>query len=79
MNTPTTPKPLQVRAFRVFLSRLTILWSWLRQLSGDDAYERYLSHRQVHHSHDPNPPLSRPAFFRSEQDRHWNNGIKRCC
>ena len=56
------------------------IWSRLRQLSGDDAYERYLQHYQQHHkpnsSHEP--PLSREAFFKQWQDKKWT-GVKRCC
>jgi len=56
------------------------LWQSLRRLSGDDAYERYLAHWQERHAHDSaSLPLSRQAFFKQEQERHWNNGIKRCC
>ena len=52
-------------------------WQALRELSGDDAYERYLAHRHAHHAAD-SPPLSRAEFFRAEQRRKWD-GVKRCC
>jgi uncharacterized short protein YbdD (DUF466 family) len=53
------------------------LWAILRNLSGDDAYERYLDHLQRHH---PDAvPLNRRSFFRSEQQRRWNGGPNRCC
>jgi uncharacterized short protein YbdD (DUF466 family) len=65
---------------RVFGGWLRHLWQSLRRLSGDDAYERYLAHWQAQHSHDSSSsPLSRQVFFRHEQERHWNSGIKRCC
>jgi uncharacterized short protein YbdD (DUF466 family) len=48
----------------------------IRQLSGDDAYERYLRHHA--RAHPDEPPLSRTVFFRREQDRKWN-GVRRCC
>lgn len=51
-------------------------WAFLRQLSGDDAYERYLRHQRTHHPQQV--PLERADFFRLEQDRKWN-GVKRCC
>lgn len=51
-------------------------WRALRQLSGDDAYERYLAHRTA--SHAGTVPLSRTKFFQRQQQRKWN-GIKRCC
>jgi uncharacterized short protein YbdD (DUF466 family) len=66
------------------LSNLKLLWKNIRQnirqLSGDDAYERYLAHYEEHHSDkiEPEPPLSREAFFKQWQDGKWT-GIKRCC
>ena len=56
--------------------RLGAWWRFIRRLSGDDAYERYLRHHGEAHSHEPS--LDRKAFFRQEQDRKWN-GIRRCC
>lgn len=56
-----------------------LLWQRVRQLSGDDAYERYLAHYAEHHAHaEAAPPLSRADFFRQWQDQKWT-GIKRCC
>jgi uncharacterized short protein YbdD (DUF466 family) len=64
------------------LNKLKNLWQNIRQLSGDDAYERYLAHYHQHqaefHSADAEPPLSREAFFKQWQDDKWK-GIKRCC
>jgi uncharacterized short protein YbdD (DUF466 family) len=54
------------------------LWEALRQLSGDDAYERYLAHWHVHHAAEGTEPLSPEDFFKAEQERKWD-GIKRCC
>lgn len=51
-------------------------WEFIRELSTDDAYERYLAHHQA--AHPDAPVLSRRAFFEIEQGRKWN-GIKRCC
>ena len=51
-------------------------WRALRRLSGDDAYERYLSHHAQ--AHPGVPPLSRRAFYMSEQQRKWAT-INRCC
>lgn len=52
----------------------------IRQLSGEDAYERYLAHYQAFHAdkNEVEPPLSRQAFFKQWQDSKWK-GIKRCC
>lgn len=56
--------------------KLSSLLSLLRQLSGDDAYERYLAHHaQAHHDE---IPLNRREFFKQEQERKWN-GVRRCC
>jgi len=51
-------------------------WALLRQLSGDDAYERYLHHQAS--AHPDAKPLDRKSFFQREQERKWN-GVKRCC
>lgn len=52
------------------------LWQVVRQLSGDDAYERYLAHHAAHHP--GKLPMSRAEFFRCRQDEKWQ-GINRCC
>lgn len=52
------------------------LWQFIRRLSGDDAFERYLRHHAAAHPDDP--PLSRGEFFKREQERKWN-GVRRCC
>lgn len=52
-------------------------WCVIRQLSGDDAYERYLAHFTAHHA-DEGEPLSRGEFFKRWQDEKWT-GVKRCC
>jgi len=65
MNTGATKK-----------SRLLELWHFVRRLSNDDAYERYLEHHATEH---PGcAPLGRRAFYLREQQRKWT-GVKRCC
>jgi uncharacterized short protein YbdD (DUF466 family) len=49
--------------------------AWLRGFSGDDAYDRYLTHHARAHS---GPPLTRRAFYREREERKWS-GITRCC
>ena len=61
------------------LKKLHTFWQRIRELSGDDAYERYLAHYVEHHTDENAPaPLSRAAFFKEWQDGKWK-GIKRCC
>jgi uncharacterized short protein YbdD (DUF466 family) len=55
---------------------LRTFWSVIREVSGDDAYERYLAHWQEHHR--SSTPLERAAFFKEEQRRKWE-GVRRCC
>ena len=52
------------------------LWHWLRSVSGDDAYERYLEHLRVAHP-ERQPPSAR-EFYVDEQKRRWG-GVNRCC
>jgi uncharacterized short protein YbdD (DUF466 family) len=47
----------------------------LRALSGDDAYDRYLTHHAREHA---SPPLSRRAFYQEREERKWS-GVSRCC
>jgi uncharacterized short protein YbdD (DUF466 family) len=56
--------------------RLAQLWRGVRALTGEDAYERYLSH--VAACHPGEPVLTRRAFFADEQRRRWS-GVSRCC
>ena len=55
-------------------------WPTLRELTGDDAYERYLKHHAEFHktSVDASPALTRKAFFILMQDKKWQ-GVNRCC
>jgi uncharacterized short protein YbdD (DUF466 family) len=52
------------------------LWCWLRQASGDDAYERYLEHHRT--AHPERIPLGRAQFCRNRDVEKWS-GVKRCC
>ena len=58
------------------LEKLMSCWQFIRRISGDDAYERYLQQHAAH-SHQE-PPLSKEAFFKQWQDSKWK-GVKRCC
>lgn len=59
------------------LEGLARLWRMLRQLSGDDAYERYLDHcRRVGSAH---PPILNRAEFERQRLQHKWSRINRCC
>jgi uncharacterized short protein YbdD (DUF466 family) len=60
--------------------RVALQWIWalLREVTGDDAYERYLEHCAQQHAADGTRPLDRSSFYREEQRRKWD-GVRRCC
>ena len=58
------------------MSRLANLWRWLRRVSGDDAYELYVSHLRMAHPGQAVP--SRAQFYRRRETEKWS-GINRCC
>jgi len=55
---------------------LRLLWRAIRQLSGDDGYERYLAHHAA--AHPDTPALPRREWFAYQQRQKWSV-IKRCC
>ena len=55
---------------------LQCCWKLVRQLSGDDAYERYLAHHTA--CHPDAAPLSRSEYFRHCERQKWE-GVRRCC
>ncbi|HBZ18988.1 MAG TPA: hypothetical protein DEO41_06275 [Betaproteobacteria bacterium] len=52
------------------------LWAYIRQASGDDAYERYCVHHQLNHS--KSEPMNRAEYFKYWQKNKWT-GVTRCC
>lgn len=54
--------------------RLLDLWTLVRALATDDAYER---HRQ-HCAHSGGTAMTRKEFYRRQQESKWS-GISRCC
>ena len=58
------------------LRRMRALWRFVRALSGDDAYERYLEHHRSQHG--AAQALSAREFYAQELQRKWS-GINRCC
>lgn len=67
-------RPLRVH--KPLREYLRLIWQGLRQVSGDDAYERYLAHHRLHHG--DAIPQDRATWFRHEQRRKWD-GVRRCC
>lgn len=55
---------------------LAIGWQFLRALSTDDAYERYLDHHR--RAHADAVPLTPRQFYLRQQQRKWS-GVQRCC
>ncbi len=51
-------------------------WRFVRQVSGDDAYDRYAEHMRL--THPDQRAMERAEFFRFMQDQKWNR-ISRCC
>jgi len=53
-------------------------WRWLRAVSGDDAYERYLERQQRDGADEV---LARREFYSQRVERRYNNkdNPSRCC
>ena len=51
-------------------------WGYLKEISGENAYDRYLA---VHAATHPEvSPMARGEFYRSRQDEKFNNPGARC-
>ncbi len=55
---------------------LSYIWRAIRELSGDDAYERYIAQHAI--CFPDTAPLPRKDFFLYQQRQKWS-GIQRCC
>ncbi|MEX0958556.1 MAG: YbdD/YjiX family protein [Burkholderiales bacterium] len=51
-------------------------WHFVREVSGDDAYERYLQHHS--RAHPGERPMNRKEYIRFRDEQKWNR-ISRCC
>jgi uncharacterized short protein YbdD (DUF466 family) len=52
------------------------VWEYLKEISGENAYDRYLEVHRVTH---PNkPPMNRGEFYRWRQDEKYANPGSRC-
>lgn len=51
-------------------------WRYLKEISGENAYDRYLA---IHTASHPNKqPMNRSEFYRTRQDEKYNNPGSRC-
>ncbi|MFN0038968.1 MAG: YbdD/YjiX family protein [Burkholderiales bacterium] len=51
-------------------------WHYLREVTGDDAYERYVAHQKKVHPEET--PMSQRDYFKCRQDEKWSK-VSRCC
>jgi uncharacterized short protein YbdD (DUF466 family) len=59
-----------------FIGLLKRAWSWLRQVSGDAAYQNYLSH--LMRTTAGTKPPSRAEFYKESLVRRYST-VSRCC
>jgi len=52
------------------------VWRYLREVTGDDAYERYLAHHRREHPGEV--AMSQKEYFRFRQQAKWSK-VSRCC
>ena len=58
------------------LKPLRYAWEYLREISGENAYDRYLAvHERTHPSRSA---MTRGEFYRWRQDEKYNNPGSRC-
>ena len=60
------------------MNPFTKLWWWLRQITGDAAYENYLAHRRVAPQETGTTAMNRDEFYTDSLRRKYS-GISRCC
>jgi uncharacterized short protein YbdD (DUF466 family) len=53
-------------------------WWWLRQITGDAAYENYLAHRRIASQDHSTPAMTREQFYADSLRRKYST-INRCC
>jgi uncharacterized short protein YbdD (DUF466 family) len=53
------------------------VWWYLREVTGESAYERYVEHER--HAHPGRPVASRREFERKRQDLASSRPQQRCC
>jgi uncharacterized short protein YbdD (DUF466 family) len=65
-----------MREAAMMLRKLGRVWHYLREVSGDDAYERYVAHHRQ--AHPGEQPMTQAQYFRFRQDQKWSK-VSRCC
>lgn len=63
---------------RRFRRALNASWWWLRQMSGDAAYENYLRHAPSRDRSGPDSRLTREEFYLDALRRRYSD-VSRCC
>ncbi len=53
------------------------VWWYLREVTGESAYDRYVAHERARHP--DGPVLDRRTFERRRQDRYGAQPQQRCC
>jgi uncharacterized short protein YbdD (DUF466 family) len=67
------------KAVRRTRKTLVAVWWWLRQMSGDAAYENYLRAARANSgAGSAEQPLSREEFYVDALRRRYS-GVSRCC
>ena len=77
--TPSTGphgKPLGWGAANAAWRLMRSAWSFVRQVSGDDAYERYREH--MLEAHADQPAMTRSQHYKARTEQKWNR-VTRCC
>ena len=55
---------------------LRAIWEYLKEISGENAYDRYLAVYTA--THPGKTPMTRGEFYRWRQDEKYNNPGSRC-
>jgi len=58
------------------LKALRYAWEYLKEISGENAYDRYLAVHTV--THPEKSAMTRGEFYRARQDEKYNNPGSRC-
>jgi len=58
------------------LQPVRYVWEYLKEISGENAYDRYLTIHAA--THPGKPPMGRGEFYRWRQNEKYNNPGSRC-